>query len=140
MLTHGEPHPGNALLTREGWRLVDWDTALTAPPERDLWHLAAAGPATGGGSILGDYAAATGITPRPERIELYRLRWDLADLAASASRFFQPHGHGPDDSKTWELLQSVRAVPRRPGRPGGNRRAAPAAPGHGRVLSAHSGG
>jgi hypothetical protein len=111
VLTHGEPHPGNALLTSEGWRLVDWDTALTAPPERDLWHLEAAGAVTGGGSIFGDYAAATGVTPLPELIELYRLRWDLADLAVDASRLFQPHGHGPDAIRTWELLQSLASQP-----------------------------
>ena len=107
VLTHGEPHPGNALLTADGWRLVDWDTALTAPPERDLWHLEAASEVTGDGSILAAYAAATGVPPLPELIELYRLRWDLADLAADASRCFQPHGDGPDDVKTWELLQSL---------------------------------
>ncbi len=37
LLTHGEPHPGNAMLAADGWRLVDWDTALVAPLERDLW-------------------------------------------------------------------------------------------------------
>ena len=62
---------------------------------------------SGDGSILRAYAAATGVTPLPELIELYRLRWDLADLAAGAARCFRPHGHGPDDIQAWELLQSL---------------------------------
>ena len=40
VLTHGEPHPGNTLRADDGrWLLVDWDAALLAPPERDLWLL-----------------------------------------------------------------------------------------------------
>ena len=58
VLTHGEPHPGNTMLTGGGWVLIDWDTALTAPPERDLWSLD-----PGDGSILGAYASLTG-SPR----------------------------------------------------------------------------
>ncbi len=34
VLTHGEPHPGNTLMTNGGWVVVDWDTTLIA--ERDL--------------------------------------------------------------------------------------------------------
>ena len=40
VVTHGEIHPGNVMVTPEGWVIVDWDTALVAPPERDLWRLA----------------------------------------------------------------------------------------------------
>ena len=39
VLTHGEPHPGNTMRTEDGWRLIDWDTARIAPPERDLWSI-----------------------------------------------------------------------------------------------------
>ena len=99
VLTHGEPHPGNVMLTGDGWRLIDWDTALIAPPERDLWHLA-----SGGGSVPGAYPAATGITPLPELIELYRLGWDVKDTAADAARFFRPHSDSADDVKAWKLL------------------------------------
>jgi spectinomycin phosphotransferase/16S rRNA (guanine(1405)-N(7))-methyltransferase len=99
VLTHGEPHPGNVMLTRDGWRLIDGDTALIAPPERDLWHLA-----SGDGTVPGAYAAATGITPLPELIELYRLGWDVADTAIDAARFFRPHSDSADDVKTWKLL------------------------------------
>lgn len=38
-ITHGEPHSGNVLRTADGLRVIDWDSALLAPPERDLWML-----------------------------------------------------------------------------------------------------
>ncbi len=76
VLTHGEPHPGNTMLTAGGWVLIDWDTALAAPPERDLWSLD-----PGDGSILDAYAGLTGVTPQSPMLDLYRLRWDIADIA-----------------------------------------------------------
>lgn len=102
VLTHGEPHPGNTMLAPDGWRLIDWDTAMSAPPERDLWSLD-----PGDGSVLRAYATATGVTPLESMLELYRIRWDLADIAVSASRFQQPHAGGLDDDQTWEVLRSL---------------------------------
>jgi hypothetical protein len=102
VLTHGEPHPGNTMLTAGGWRLIDWDTVLVAPPERDLWDLD-----PGDGSILAAYAAATGITPVPELLELYRLGWDVKDMAYDVARFFRPHAGTAEDDKTWEILSSL---------------------------------
>jgi spectinomycin phosphotransferase/16S rRNA (guanine(1405)-N(7))-methyltransferase len=102
VLTHGEPHPGNTMLTAEGWVLIDWDTALVAPPERDLWDLD-----PGDGSILEAYAQATGTRPRPSLLDLYRLRWDLADIAVDVSRFRRPHAGTIDDDQSWELLSSL---------------------------------
>jgi spectinomycin phosphotransferase len=40
VITHGEPHPGNLLRTRDGLRLVDWDMTAQARPERDLQSIA----------------------------------------------------------------------------------------------------
>jgi hypothetical protein len=102
VLTHGEPHPGNTMLTAEGWVLIDWDTALVAPPERDLWDLD-----PGDGSILDAYARATGIRPQPSLLDLYRLRWDLADIAVDVGRFRRPHAGNIDDDQSWELLSSL---------------------------------
>lgn len=100
VLTHGEPHPGNTMLAAGGWRLIDWDTALVAPPERDLWSLD-----PGDGSLLDTYADATGVVPLPWLLELYRIRWDLADNAVDVARFRLPHTGGPDDATTWDLLR-----------------------------------
>jgi spectinomycin phosphotransferase len=108
VLTHGEPHPGNTMLTPGGWRLIDWDTALIAPPERDLWDLD-----PGDGSVLASYAAATGTSADPGRLELYRVRWDLADLAACLTEFRRPHTGTENDEMTWrvwsELLDRISA-------------------------------
>lgn len=102
VVTHGEPHPGNTMLAGGRWLFIDWDTVLVAPPERDLWSLD-----PGDGSVLAAYAAATGVTPRPELLELYRRRWDLADVAIDVSRFRRPHEGTPEDEKAFELLRSV---------------------------------
>ncbi|WP_326557930.1 phosphotransferase [Micromonospora sp. NBC_01796] len=102
VLTHGEPHPGNTMLTPDGWRLIDWETTLVAPPERDLWNLD-----PGDGSILDAYADITGVTPLPELLELYRIRWDLSDLAVDVDRFRRPHTGTADDDQSWELLHRL---------------------------------
>jgi Phosphotransferase enzyme family len=102
VLTHGEIHPGNTMLTAGGWRLIDWDTALAAPPERDLWNLD-----PGDGTILEAYAGATGVVPEPSLLDLYRLRWDITDLAMDVSRFRRPHTGTADDDKSWDLLNSL---------------------------------
>jgi aminoglycoside phosphotransferase (APT) family kinase protein len=102
VLTHGEPHPGNTMLTPAGWRLIDWDTVLVAPPERDLWMLD-----PGDGSALRAYAEATGVTPLARMIELYRIGWDLSDIALYVSRFHGKHAGNLDDDKSWNGLRSM---------------------------------
>jgi Phosphotransferase enzyme family len=102
VLTHGEVHPGNTMLTADGWVLIDWDTALVAPPERDLWNLD-----PGDGTILDAYATATGTVLQPLLLDLYRLRWDITDIAVDVGRFRQPHAGGAEDAKCWDLVSSL---------------------------------
>jgi len=103
VLTHGEPHPGNTMLGATGeWLLIDWDTVLVAPPERDLWHLD-----EGDGAVLAAYARATGVTPNPSTVELYRLGWDLKDVAMDVGRFRRPHPGDANDDASWRILTSV---------------------------------
>jgi spectinomycin phosphotransferase/16S rRNA (guanine(1405)-N(7))-methyltransferase len=102
VLTHGEPHPGNTMLTLDGWKLIDWDSAALAPPERDLWDLD-----PGDGSILAGYAKATGYTPHESLLELYSLRWDLADLALFAADFRRVHAQDANSAKSWSSTQNV---------------------------------
>lgn len=102
VLTHGEPHPGNTMLTASGWMLIDWDTALVAPPERDLWLID-----SGDGTMLDAYADATGVSPVPDLVEAYRLRWTVADIAVDVGRFRRPHAGTPEDDKAWGFLASV---------------------------------
>jgi hypothetical protein len=102
VVTHGEINPGNVMVTSEGWLIVDWDTVLLAPPERDLWRLA-----QGGGSVLRAYADATGTTPNERLVDLYGIRWDLAEIASFAAEFRRPHEDTEDSRKALEILRSV---------------------------------
>ena len=85
--------------TPDGWLLIDWETALVSQPERDLWLL--------GERAQRAYTAATGVALLPELLEMYRLRWDIADLTVDTDRFRQPHTGSPDDDATWTILQRV---------------------------------
>jgi spectinomycin phosphotransferase len=102
VVTHGEIHPGNVMVTSNGWVIVDWDTILVAPPERDLWRLA-----QGDGSVLRAYADATGTAPIEWLVDLYGVRWDLAEIASFAAEFSNPHEDTDDSRKALKILQSV---------------------------------
>jgi aminoglycoside phosphotransferase (APT) family kinase protein len=105
VLTHGEPHPGNTMRTDAGRRLIDWDTALVAPPERDLWSLD-----PGDGSVFAAYSTETGTAVRADLLDLYRLRWDLAEIADCLARFRGPHASTADDVESWSILEEL--IPR----------------------------
>lgn len=47
------------------------------------------------------------MVPRPLLLDLYRLRWDIADIAIDVSRFRRPHTGTAEDDETWELLSSL---------------------------------
>ncbi|ANY05144.1 phosphotransferase [Pseudonocardia sp. HH130630-07] len=99
VVTHGEPHPGNLLGTPEGFLLIDWDTVGLGVPERDLAVV---------GGDLSAYTALTGTEPDPYALELYRLRWRLADLGEFLRWFRAPHADDADGRTAWEgLLQTV---------------------------------
>jgi hypothetical protein len=102
VLTHGEPHPGNTMRVGGDWRLIDWETVRVAQPERDLWGLIHSSP-----DVRDGYELATGVAPDPAMLELFRLRWDLADLAVDASRFRRPHEGSPEDDQAWTILSGV---------------------------------
>jgi spectinomycin phosphotransferase/16S rRNA (guanine(1405)-N(7))-methyltransferase len=102
VVTHGEPHPGNTMATSGGFVLIDWDTVLLAPPERDLWIMD-----PGDGSILEAYTAATGTALGRPTLELYRVWWDLADLSAYVARFRRRHTGTEDDLQSWGELRSL---------------------------------
>ena len=97
--THGEPHPGNLIRTENGLRLVDWDTVLVAPPERDLWLLARDGMSDE--QVAAEYTARTGRRADPRGMRLQRRRWALADVAIFTDDVRHPHA---DDA---EIAESV---------------------------------
>ena len=88
VLTHGEPHLGNFMRSAGRLLLIDWDSALIGPPERDLWNFG-----------RGD----------PHLRELYQLRWNLAETAGDLTRFSAPHTDDANARATWLNLVDTLA-------------------------------
>ncbi|EPH41513.1 phosphotransferase [Streptomyces aurantiacus] len=101
VVTHGEPHPGNLIEGDDGYLLVDWDTVGLAVPERDL-SLLADDPAA-----LTHYAGLTGRTPDPAALALYRLRWNLLDVAEFVGWFRAPHEETADTRSAWGAFEET---------------------------------
>jgi spectinomycin phosphotransferase len=105
VITHGEPHPGNVLPTRDGLRLIDWDTVGLAAPERDLWHVLD----SAGGHAARRYTRATGHPVDPGALRFYRLRWALDDLAAYTGQLRAAHQRTAGAEAAWHALTSTVA-------------------------------
>ena len=99
VLTHGEPHRGNTITTASGVVLIDWDTALLAPPERDLWAMADEEP-----SILDEYEEMTGRRPDATALDCYRLWWTLTEISLFVDQLRRPHGDDDDTRVAWSAL------------------------------------
>jgi spectinomycin phosphotransferase len=107
VITHGEPHPGNLLRTRAGLCLIDWDMTALARPERDLWWVIS------GDQDAARYSRRTGWTVNQDALALYRLRWDLDDVAGFLSHIRGPHQRTADTLMTWtELQKTLKAITR----------------------------
>ena len=106
VVTHGEPHAGNVMRTRTGHVLIDWDTVALGPPERDLWMLV--------GDVTDDaaaYTAATGRALDATALRYFRLRWDLADIAAFTDLLRSPHRESEDAVAAYDNLASYLERP-----------------------------
>ena len=99
VITHGEPHAANVMRTAHGHVLIDWDTVALAPPERDLWMLV-----RGGEEALAAYTAATGHRVDHAAVDFFRLRWNLADIAAFTDVLRSPHQRTNDTVAALENL------------------------------------
>ena len=70
VITHGEPHAGNVMTTPGGLALVDWDTVLLAPPERESrstpkpWHCTGSGSTWPRSASTSPCSALRTATPR----------------------------------------------------------------------------
>jgi spectinomycin phosphotransferase/16S rRNA (guanine(1405)-N(7))-methyltransferase len=105
VLTHGEPHSGNVMVTATGRMLIDWDTTMIAPPERDLWTLESSD-----GTVAETYTKVTGTPVLSSMLDLYRLRWDLTEVALYTRLFRRPHIDDANARESWEDLSSYLGV------------------------------
>lgn len=100
VITHGEPNAGNVLKTPAGFVFVDWESALLAPPERDLWALAESDP-----GVLDAYSAATGTAIDRDALALHRMLYDLDEIAGYIRWFRSTHDDTPDTAEGWQNLR-----------------------------------
>jgi hypothetical protein len=98
-ITHGEPHGANALTTSQGLVLIDWDTVLVAPRERDVWHLDPDDTAA-----AGLYLAVGGAPLDESLLELYRIQWDLSEIAGYTTLLRGPHEDTDDVRESFANL------------------------------------
>jgi spectinomycin phosphotransferase len=107
VVTHGEPHRANFIVTSEGLRLVDWDTTRLAPRERDLW-LVLDDELTG----WDEYAAVVGdVSLDREALALYRRWWGLADIAVFTADLRRPHVDSQQSAANFRSLRENLAAP-----------------------------
>ncbi len=110
VVTHGEPHPGNLIMTGQGLRLIDWDTAALALPERDLWMLD-----DGSAGAFGPYAEVTGRSVNGTAVRFFRLAWTLSDIASFAAMFRSPHQQTRWTGQKWSgFLRLLGGAPPAP--------------------------
>jgi spectinomycin phosphotransferase len=100
VITHGEPNAANVLKTPAGFVFVDWESALLASPERDLWALAESDP-----GLLDAYSAATGTAIDTDALALHRMWYDLAEISSYISWFQGRHDDTADAAEGWQNLQ-----------------------------------
>ncbi len=100
VITHGGPDAANVLKTPAGLVLVDWESALLAPPERDLWALAESDA-----GLLDAYSAATGTAIDTGALALYRMWYDLAEISLYVRWFRSSHDDTADAAEGWQNLQ-----------------------------------
>ena len=104
VITHGEPHRANVIRDPHGGvHLVDWDTTLIAPRERDL-RMVLDEDLTGWDEYL---AAAGHATLNQQAIELYRRWWNLADTGIFVGVLRRQHERTEDTVASWENLAEI---------------------------------
>ena len=101
VVTHGEPHGGNVIRDPAGGlHLIDWDTAMLAPRERDL-QMVLNDDLTG----WDEYRAAAGpVDLDLDALGFYRRLWALADIASFTAVLRRPHAHTTDMRHAYEAL------------------------------------
>ena len=96
VVTHGEPGVHNQWLARERVWLLDWESLLLAPRERDLATLVHEGR-----DVVGD----------PQMVRLFDLEWRLSEIWSFAQWLQGPHPGGADDQAALGGLTSELTRP-----------------------------
>ena len=99
-VTHGDPDPRNVLKSAAGFVIVDWDFVQLAPPERDLWDLAETDR-----SVLAAYTEATGTVIDSGALALFRMWYDLSEIAGYIDMFRSGHDDTEDSAESWKNLE-----------------------------------
>lgn len=101
VITHGEPHSANVIRSaRAGLCLVDWDTTLVAPRERDL-RMVLDEDMTGWDEYL---AVDPSVALDRRALRLYAMWWDLAEICIFSDGFRRPHDRTDDTEVAWRAL------------------------------------
>jgi spectinomycin phosphotransferase len=106
VITHGEPHRANVIRGPHGGvHLVDWDTTLIAPRERDL-QMVLDRDLTGWNEYL---AAAVAASLNQEAMQLYRSWWELSDIGVPIQLSRRPHQRTADTVASFDNLAASLA-------------------------------
>ena len=102
VITHGEPHERNQVVTVGKTRLVDWETLLLAPAERDWRTLVERGLARDGLDAA--------------MLDLFDLEWRLDEISQYSAWFSAPHsGTASDRVAMGGLLHELTRAAFQPG-------------------------
>jgi spectinomycin phosphotransferase len=103
VVTRGEPHGGNVIRDPAGGlHLIDWDTVMLAPRERDL-QMVLDDELTG----WEEYRAAAGpVELDLDALGVYRRLWALADIASFTAVLRRPHEDTVDMRHAHDALVS----------------------------------
>lgn len=111
VMTHGEPHTGNTMVTATGEvRLIDCDAMMAGPRERDLRLLLDAshdGPlGLDNTAVIAAYRRGTGsaVAPRRYVMDMLRAEWHLGEIGAYLANLSEPHGVDRDTVADWRAF------------------------------------
>lgn len=112
VVTHGEPHPGNLIITSnpaDPLLLIDWDTLAIAHRERDVWLAAGGVVGPVNQDFIERYEGHTGRSIDHDALELTSLTWLLTNTAGLVADLRNPHTDNPDTATAWSHLSSTFA-------------------------------